>query len=244
MPLTKITSSGITDSAVTTEKILDGTVLDADIASAAGISPSKFGYNVTQPAVTSFTPEILDNSEGGTITITGTGFVSVPNVEFQNQSTGAITLASTVSFTSSTSITCTIGAFTAGTYKIRVENPGGLAAVGSTILTGSGEPTWQTSAGSLGSFAKSASDLSYSAYATAPDSGAITYAQVSGTLPPGLTLSTSNDRAYITGTHTGSETEATTYTFSLEATDPESQKTTRSFSLSVTVSMSNGGGFC
>ncbi len=244
MPLTKITSSGITTGAVTTDKILDGTVIDADIASNAGISPSKFGYNVTQPTVTSFTPTILDNSEGGTITITGTGFVSVPNVEFQNQSTGAITLASTVSYTSSTSITCTIGAFTAGTYKIRVENPGGLAAVGSTILTGSGEPTWTTGSGSLGSFAKGDSGLSYSAYATEPDSGAITYALVSGTLPPGLALSTNNSIAYITGTHTGSETSETTYTFSLEATDPESQKTTRSFSLTVTVGMNNGGGFC
>ena len=243
MPLTKITSSGITTGAVTTDKILDGTVIDADIASNAGISPSKFGYNVTQPTVTSFTPDILDNSEGGTITITGTGFVSVPNVEFQNQSTGAITLASTVSYTSSTSITCTIGAFTAGTYKIRVENPGGLAAVGSTILTGSGEPTWTTGSGSLGSFAKGDSGLSYSAYATEPDSGAITYALVSGTLPPGLALSTNNSIAYITGTHTGSETSETTYTFSLEATDPESQKTTRSFSLTVTVGMNNGGQF-
>ncbi len=142
------------------------------------------------------------------------------------------------------SITCTIGAFTAGTYKIRVENPGGLAAVGSTILTGSGEPTWTTGSGSLGSFAKGDSGLSYSAYATEPDSGAITYALVSGTLPPGLALSTNNSIAYITGTHTGSETSETTYTFSLEATDPESQKTTRSFSLTVTVGMNNGGGFC
>jgi len=244
MPLTKITSSGISDSAVTTSKILDGTIINADIAAGAGIEPSKFGYTMTQPTVTSFTPDIADNSEAQSFAITGTGFVSVPRVEFINQSTGATTNASVVSFTSSTRIDATMPAGTGGDYKIRVENPGGLASVSSTAFTFSGPPTWTTGSGSLGTFAKGASGLSYSAYATEPDSGAITYAHVSGTLPPGLTLSTSNDRAYITGTHTGSETAATTYTFSLEATDPESQKTTRSFSLSVTVSMNNGGGFC
>ena len=61
MALTKIGSTGIVDSAITTGKILDGTIINADIASAAGIEPSKFGYTMTQPTVSSFTPDIADN---------------------------------------------------------------------------------------------------------------------------------------------------------------------------------------
>ena len=243
MPLTKITSSGISDSAVTTSKILDGTIINADIAAGAGIEPSKFGYTMTQPTVTSFTPDIADNASLQSFAITGTGFVSVPRVEFINQSTGATTNASVVSFTSSTRIDATMPAGTGGDYKIRVENPGGLASVSSTAFTFSGPPTWTTSSGTLGSVAKGAA-VSVSAYATEPDSGAITYALVSGTLPPGTALSTDNNIAYITGTHNGSEGSATTYTFSIEATDPESQKTTRSFSITITVGATNGGGFC
>ena len=243
MALTKIGSTAIEDNAITTGKILDGTIVNADIASAAGIEPSKFGYTVTQPTVTSFTPDIADNSSSASFAITGTGFVSVPRVEFINQTTNATTNASVVSFTSSTRIDATCPAAAGGDYKIRVENPGGLAATSSTAFTFSGPPTWTTSAGSLGSFAKGGV-ISVTAVATEPDSGAISYTQPSGTLPPGTALSVNNSIATISGTHNGSESAATTYTFSLEALDPESQGTTRSFSITITVGLTNGGGFC
>ena len=243
MALTKITSTGITDSAITTSKILDGTIVNADIASAAGIAPSKFGYTMTQPTVTSFTPDIADNAEAQSFAIIGTGFVPVPRVEFINQTTNATTNASVVSFTSSTRIDATMPAGTGGDYKIRVENPGGLAATSSTAFTFSGPPTWTTNAGSLGEFAKG-SAVSATAYATEPDSGAISYTHTTGTLPPGTALTVNDSVATISGTHNGSETAATTYTFSLEALDPESQGTTRSFSITITVGLTNGGGFC
>jgi hypothetical protein len=243
MALTKISSSGITDSAITTSKILDGTIINADIAAAAGIEASKFGYTSVQPTVSSFTPSIANNASLQAFTITGSGFVSVPRVEFINQSTNATTNASVVSFTSSTQIIATMPAGAGGDYKIRVENPGGLATTSGSAFTFSGPPTWTTSAGSLGEVAKGGA-ISLTAYATEPDSGAISYTHTSGSLPPGAALSVNNSIATISGTHTGSETSQTAYTFSLEATDPESQSTTRSFSITITVGLTNGGGFC
>jgi len=60
MALTKITNSGITDSAVTTAKIQDGTVVNADVASNAAIQLSKIsGLTGSQPTITSFTPTLL-----------------------------------------------------------------------------------------------------------------------------------------------------------------------------------------
>ena len=197
---------------------------------------------MVQPTLSSFTPDISNNATPQSFAILGTGFVSVPRVQFINQSTGASTNASVVSFTSSTRIDATMPAGTGGDYKIRVENPGGLASVSTGTFTFSGPPTWSTSAGSLGESAKGES-MSFTAFATEPDSGAISYTHTAGTLPPGTALSVNNSIATISGTHNGSETATTAYTFSLEATDPESQSTTRSFSITVTVGLTNGGQF-
>jgi hypothetical protein len=43
MALTKITSSGITDSAINTNKIADNTILNEDINANANISPLNLG---------------------------------------------------------------------------------------------------------------------------------------------------------------------------------------------------------
>ena len=165
----------------------------------------------------------------------------ITKVEFQNSATGAITTANTVSFTNAT--TLSVGAnLISGAYYIRVENPDGQAArSGTAILTVSAGPVWQTAAGDLGSEAAE-SAVSFTAYATEADSGAIAYALVSGSLPGGCSLSTNNSIATISGTETGS-TDETTYTFSLEATDPESQKATREFSITITHGANNGGQF-
>ena len=239
MALTKITNSGITDNAVTTDKIQDGTVLDADIAS--GIQLSKVtGLSGTQPTITSFTPTTIDDDAGGNITITGTNFESIPLVEIINTSTGSITSATTVTYTSSTSITAAIpSGGGSGIYKVRVENPTGLAAQSSTNLTYSSNPTFSTAAGSLGTFDAAAS-ISVDVDATGDDSSAVTYSLQSGSLPGGLTLNTSTGT--ISGTESGA-TESTTYNFTIRATDSESQTVDRAFSITIEVSISEGGGF-
>ena len=238
MALTKITSSGITDSAVTTDKILDGTVQNADIAS--GIQLSKItGLTGTQPTITSFTPTTLDDDTGGNITITGTNFESIPLVEIINTTTGSITTATSVTYTSSTSLTVAIpSGGGSGLYRVRVENPTGLAAQSSTNLTYSSNPTFSTPSGSLGTF-DSGTAISVDIDATGDDSSAVTYSLQSGSLPGGLSLNTS------TGTISGTESGAsanTTYNFTIRATDSESQTADRAFSITIEVGITEGAG--
>ena len=216
-------------------------IYDDDAGAIKKVAKSNIATVITYPTVTSVSADTIDISTLTTITVTGTDFVTGAKVEFQHSTTGAITSANTVSFTNAT--TLSVGAnLVSGSYFIRVENPDGNAGRSSSaILAVSAGPVWQTSAGSLG--AVSAGDsVNLNAYATEADSGALTYALVSGSLPGGCTLSTSNDRAYITGTESGSSA-TTTYTFSIEVTDPESQKATREFSITVTHGLNNGGQF-
>ena len=239
MALTKITNSGITDNAVTTAKIADGTVVNADLAS--GIQLSKIsGLTGSQPTITSFTPTTLDDDAGGNITITGTNFVSIPQVTIVNQSSGAITTASSVTFTSSTSLTAAIpSGGGSGTYKVRVENPSGLAVQSSSTLLYSSTPTFSTAAGSLGTF-DGGSSISVDIDATGDDSSAVTFAVQSGSLPGGLSLNTSTGT--ISGTESGA-TDNTTYNFTIRATDSESQTVDRAFSITISVGISEGGQF-
>ena len=216
-------------------------IYDADAGVMKKVNKSNIATVITYPTVTGVSESTIDISTLTTITVTGTDFVNGCKVEFQNSSTGALTTASTVSHTNAT--TLSVGAnLTSGTYFIRVENPDGNAGRSSSaIITVSGGPVWQTAAGSLGS-AAGGDAISFSAYATEADSGALTYALVSGSLPGGCSLSVDNNIAYITGTESGSEDE-TTYTFSLEVTDPESQKATREFTITITHGANNGGLF-
>ena len=83
-------------------------------------------------AISETKPTVADVSQtiapatATTISITGTGFVSIPIVDFINASTGAITRANTVSFTNATtlSVNCTLAS---GNYFIRIEYTDGNA---------------------------------------------------------------------------------------------------------------------
>ena len=106
----------------------------------------------TKPTVADVSQTIAP-ATATTITITGTNFVSIPQVDFVNGSTGAVTRANTVSFTNATplSVNCTLAT---GNYYVRIENPDGNAGRSTNnIITASTAPTFTTNAGSLGSFA-------------------------------------------------------------------------------------------
>ena len=77
-------------------------------------------------------PTVITN-DATNITITGTNFVSVPQVEAIS-STGAITSANSVSFSSATSITANFTLPNDGTYFIRIENNDGNAVRSSSAL--------------------------------------------------------------------------------------------------------------
>ena len=240
MPLNTIPSRAIDDNAVTTSKILDDTIVNADINASAGITFSKIsGLTGTQPTITSFTPTEIDDDVGGSITITGTNFESIPLVEIINTSTGAITTASAVTYTSSTSLTATLpSGGSSGIYKVRVQNPTGLAAQSSSTLTYSSDPTFSTSAGSLGTVDQGEAA---SFTVSASSDSTISYAITSGSLPTGLSLNSSTGA--ITGTEAGSDTGDTAYSFTITVTDAESQTASRAFSITVGVAITEGGQF-
>ena len=191
---------------------------------------------ITLPTVSSVSPSAITNAQTS-ITITGTNFVNGALVNAIS-TTGAIYTPDTVTFNSSTSISCQFTLTVDGTYYLRVENPDGLAGRSATaILTVSDAPTWVTAAGSLGSVAAEAAG-SFTVEATSDS--AVTYAKTTGDFPGGFTLNTST--GVISGTESGATAE-TTYAFTIRATDAESQVADRAFSITVTVGINNGGQF-
>jgi hypothetical protein len=219
----------------------DGSVQNVDLANSSitiNGSAVSLGGSVTigetKPTITGISPSTIENTQTA-VTITGTNFVSVPTVEAIS-STGAITRADTVSFTSATTIVANFTLATDGTYFIRVENNDGNAVRSSSaLLTVSDAPAWTTAAGSLGSNA-AGSSISYTVAAT----NATSFALQSGTLPGGTSLNTSS--GVISGTESGSTSE-TTFSFTIRATDAEGQTADRAFSITITVGINNSGQF-
>ena len=215
----------------------DGSVQNVDLANSSitiNGSAVSLGGSVTvgetKPTITGISPSTIENTQTA-VTITGTNFVSVPTVEAIS-STGAITRADTVSFTSSTTIVANFTLATDGTYFIRVENNDGNAVRSSSaLLTVSDAPAWTTSAGSLGTNA-AGSSISYTVAAT----NATSFAVQSGSLPGGTSLNTSS--GVISGTESGATSE-TTYSFTIRATDAEGQTADRAFSITITVGINN-----
>jgi hypothetical protein len=184
----------------------------------------------TKPTITGISPNVAENTQTQ-ITITGTNFVNTPYVDAIN-STGAITSADSVSFSSATTLVTNFTLPVDGTYFIRVENPDGNAVRSSSaILTVSDAPAWQTAAGSLGTV-DAGGTISFTVNAT----NATAYSIASGSLPGGASLNTSTGA--ITGTESGA-TQDTTYNFTITATDAEAQTADRAFSIAVTVGISN-----
>ena len=195
------------------------------------------GVAETKPTISSISPSVIDNTQTS-IVITGTNYEITPIVELIS-TTGAVTLADTVTRNSATQLTINATLATDGTYYVRVENPNGLAVRSSTaLLTVSDAPTWSTAAGSLGSVAQGSS-ISFTVAATSDS--AVTYAVTSGALPTGASLNSSTGA--ITGTESGSDTGETVYNFTITATDAESQTASRAFSITVSVGINNSGQF-
>ena len=238
-----VTTAKIADSGVTNAK-LAGSIANSKLANSAitiNGSAVSLGGSVTvgetKPTISSISPTVIDNTATA-VTITGTNFVSVPQVEAIN-STGAITAADSITFTSATSITATFTLPTDGTYFIRIENNDGNAVRSSTaLLTVSDAPAWVTAAGSVGTFDGNAAITTVTLTATDATSFAVT----SGTLTAGLTLTSGSGSATITGTQTA-HTSAATDNFTVTATDAEGQTAARAFSISYTFGISGSGGF-
>ena len=202
----------------------------------------------TQPVISSFTPTVIDADVGGTITITGQNFASIPKVELQ-RANGAFQSATSVTFTSATTISFTTG--TAGltngqNVRILVTNPDGNAARSGTDLVVSDGPVIVTT-----SLPNGESNTAYSQNIDVTGDSAVTIGTsvVSGALPAGITIgSTTNPsgstyRAVISGTMP-TITNQTVYSFTVRATYAQGQTTDQALSITSTAGISNAGGFC
>ena len=69
----------------------------------------------TKPTISSISPTVIDNNATNVV-ITGANYQSVPFVDAINSSTGAITTANSVTFSSATSITANFTLSVDGTY--------------------------------------------------------------------------------------------------------------------------------
>ena len=191
--------------------------LDASITTLIGAGGSPKIVSISYPG----NDTAIDTLGTGTVTITGSGFVSGVQVRVNS------VLATTVTYTSSTSIAFTAPANTAGGYSLYVINPDGGTAIYVPGIQYSALPVWSTAAGSLGS-PEIATSISYSLSVTG-DAG-ITYSITSGALPPGISLNSST--GLISGT-VPSPASNTVYNFTVTAVDPQLQDASRAFSINV-----------
>ena len=238
MAQTKIISGGITDSSVTNVKIADvaASKLTGALPAISGAALTNLPTE-TKPTITSISPSVITNAQTA-VTLTGTNYVSVPQVEAIN-STGAIIAADSITYTSATTIVATFTLAVDGTYFLRVENNDGNAVRSTTaLLTVSDEPAWVTTAGSLGSFAGASAIATQTLTCTDATSFAIT----SGAIATGLTFTTGVGSCTITGTQT-QYTAAATNNFTVTATDAQTQTSDRAFSMSWTFGATGSGGF-
>ena len=197
----------------------------------------------TKPTVANVSQTIAP-STATTINITGTGFVSIPQVDFVNGSTGAVTRANTVSFTNATTLSVNV-TLTSGNYFVRVENPDGLAGRSTNnIITASTAPSFSTSAGSLGTIAGNFSGT-VATIAGSSDS-AITFSETTSVLTNASEANcslNSSTGVITTSDFGGSSTTPTTYNFTLRITDAEGQTVDRDFSLQSSFGATGGGQF-
>ena len=196
---------------------------------------------VPQPVV----PTVADVSQtiapatATTINITGTNFVSIPQVEFI-KTDGSVTVANTIAFTNATTLSVNV-TLASGNYYVRVENPDGNAGRSTNnILTASTAPTFSTNAGSLGTVAGNFSG-NIATIAGSSDSS-VTFSEVGSNL---TTANTTLSSAGVLATTDfgGSSTTAQLYNFTIRITDAEGQTADRAFSLQSSFGSTGGGQF-
>jgi len=237
-------STDLSATVISGQAELSETAADTDFTiiydTSAGTLKKVLRSNLKQagPTFSSISPTNVDTGVGATtsLTITGTGFTAGSNARLVDNS-GKIVEFTTVTRNSSTQITAVVTHSDLDTaqspYDIQITNGEGISSLSANQLDVNAAPIWITSAGSLGTESQNTA-FSVDIQAYDPDSTSIvSYELQSGTLPPGLTLSSgSGDIGTISGT-TPSVDDDTTYNFTIRALDAASNTTSRSFSITV-----------
>ena len=163
-----------------------------------------------------------DPTGSQTITVNGSGFSSGAAVYV------AGSVASSVTVVSSTQVTFSSPAKSAGNYTLILVNADGGTATFIPGMQYSGVPSWSTSSGSLANVYESGS---VSSTLSATSDSTVSYSVTSGALPTGVTLTSGS--GVIAGTAPSQASGSTTYNFTASAIDGENQDTPRNFSVTV-----------
>lgn len=169
------------------------------------------------PGVASITGTYSEASNSGTITISGTNFVSGA-IASAIGTNGVEVIASSTTYNSLVQLTAVFTGLSNANepYDIKVTNPSNLFGMIPDALYINASPVWQTPSGSLGTFFEQVS-ITLSALSATDSDSTVTYALASGsTLPSGVTLNSST--GVISGTLPDVATN-TTYSFTINATD-------------------------
>ena len=121
------TSSAFTNTTTLTCVIPPGTAGLADIVvtnpdgQTSTLSGGAFQYR-DEPSIDSLSPSVVDPAGGMVVTINGSGFINNGPITVTFDPAGTPTACSLVTYISSTQISCTSPALSAGTYTVRVTN--------------------------------------------------------------------------------------------------------------------------
>ena len=191
------------------------------------------------PTISSVSPTNLLSGDGTgnyTIVITGTGF-SGASAKLINTS-GTEVEFDTVTVDSSTQITGVIAKSSLPNsgepYDIKVLASSGLNSIETDVITIDAQPVWSTASGSLATVTdETRSGLSYTVAAADPESGGdVTYTLESGSLPAGLSGSSTSSGYVISGNATAVGAD-TTSNFTIRASDVNSNTSDRAFSITI-----------
>ena len=241
MAISKILRRGVVDLVAGDIPNLDAAKITSGDISAARLNNAPAE---TKPVVSSVAPSTITN-DAQNIVITGTDFVAIPRVDVINTATGIWYSTNTVTRDSATQLTVNLTlAVDAGTYRIRVENPDGNSGISAaSFLTVSDAPVWTTGAGSLGTHA---GDFSGTVATVAATGDTVAYSERTSVLTNASLANcalNSSTGVITTSDFDGSSTTARTHTFTIRATDAQSQTSDREFTLTSSYGATGGGQF-
>ena len=139
MARTTIRTEDIADSEITTGKILDGTIVNADISAAAEIADTKVLGLLKAPTITSIaypgSATALNTAGGDSLVLTGTDYAGTMTCTIDS------TACPTVTVNSATQITLSTPAKGAGTYTNGLELVAHNGLLAKTSVSYSGVPS-------------------------------------------------------------------------------------------------------
>lgn len=187
--------------------------------------------NIVQetPGVSSATGSYIQSNGYGDFTVSGTNFVDGA-IAYAVGTNGVEYQATTTTYNSLVQLSVRFSNLSSSyePYDIKIVNPSNLFGLLPDAFYINESPVWETSAGSIGS-AITGQSVNIQLEATDAESNSLTYSLASGSLPGGLSLSSSG---LISGTASGDTTQ--TFNFTVSVSDSYNTAVTRSFSIAYT----------